>query len=113
MYASPQHPRPIGIISPSEPFVRQLARDEGLSPEWSLHDICLSSEIRKAVCKELRDVGRENGLQGVELIDSVIITEDQWTPQNGLVTDTQKVNRRAVAARFRAEIEEVYGGSRG
>lgn len=113
IYASPQHIQPIAIINPSEPFARQLARDIGLPPDFSLHDICSSSEVRKAVCKELREVGRQNGLQGIELIDSVVIAEDQWTPQNGLVTDAQKVNRRAVAAQFKAEIEEVYEHSRG
>ena len=89
------------------------SRAFGLPPDFSLHDICSSSEVRKAVCKELREVGRQNGLQGIELIDSVVIAEDQWTPQNGLVTDAQKVNRRAVAAQFKAEIEEVYEHSRG
>lgn len=54
----------------------------------------------------------QNGWQGMELIDRVIIADEQWTPQNGLVADAQKVGRRAVAARFRAEIEEVHEHSR-
>jgi long-chain acyl-CoA synthetase len=60
------------------------------------------------VCKELQEVGRQNGLHGVELVENVIITEDQWTPQNGLVTSAQKLNRRAVVKQFKAEIEEAY-----
>jgi long-chain acyl-CoA synthetase len=59
------------------------------------------------VCKELREIGRQNGLHGVELIENVVITEDQWTPRNGLVTSAQKLDRRAVVARFKTEIEEA------
>jgi long-chain acyl-CoA synthetase len=51
-------------------------------------------------------------LQGIEVIQSVVITEDQWTPQNGLVTDAQKVNRRAVTAMFMDRIEEALQNSR-
>jgi long-chain acyl-CoA synthetase len=38
----------------------------------------------------------------------MIITEDQWTPQNGLVTSAQTLDRRAVVARFKTEIEGAY-----
>jgi long-subunit acyl-CoA synthetase (AMP-forming) len=102
----------MAIISPSELFIRQLARDFGLSSKSPLHKVCSSEKIREAVCKELREVGMQNGLQGIELIDRVIIAEEQWKPQNGLVANAQKVGRRAVAACFRAEIEEIYEHSR-
>jgi long-chain acyl-CoA synthetase len=47
-------------------------------------------------------------LHGVELVENLVITEDQWTPQNGLVTSAQKLDRRAVVTRFKTEIEEAY-----
>jgi long-chain acyl-CoA synthetase len=36
-----------------------------------------------------------------------VLSEHEWTPQNGLVTNAQKLNRRAVVEMFGKQIDEV------
>ncbi|KAH8988984.1 hypothetical protein EDB86DRAFT_2944935 [Lactarius hatsudake] len=38
---------------------------------------------------------------------AVVLTADEWTPESGVVTAAQKVQRRKVAERFDAEIKEA------
>lgn len=75
--------------------------------------ICKSDKVRAVVRAEMQAAGKLNGLQGIELIQDVVLTEEEWTPQNGLVTNSQKLNRRVVVERFMGEVESVYaaGGS--
>lgn len=41
----------------------------------------------------------------MEMLSDVILTPDEWTPANGLVTAAQKVNRAKVASVFGEDIE--------
>jgi long-chain acyl-CoA synthetase len=56
----------------------------------------------------MQKLGSQNGLQGIEIIQNVILSPDEWTPQSGLVTNAQKLNRRAVVDKFKYEIDAAY-----
>ena len=60
------------------------------------------------VLKECNAVGRKNAFKPLELLQTVVLTPDKWTPESGLVTAAQKVQRKKVAEAFDKEIKEVY-----
>lgn len=60
---------------------------------------------------EIQVVGKQNRLQGIEMIQDVVLSEEEWTPQSGLVTSSQKVIRRVMLERYKGEIESVYATS--
>ena len=72
-----------------------------------MHDQKLTS----VVLKELLNQGRTGGLRGIELLQGVVMTDVEWTPQNGLVTSAQKLNRKGIVANHKREIERAYGSS--
>lgn len=109
IYASPDHAKPIAIIEPVAAVLAKLATEVGESSS-SHETLCKSATIRAAVRKEMLKIGSQNGLQGIEMIQDVIISPDEWTPQSGLVTNAQKLNRRAVVNKFRSEIDAAYIG---
>ncbi|KAF2705175.1 long-chain-fatty-acid-CoA ligase 1 [Pleomassaria siparia CBS 279.74] len=107
IYASPEHARPVAIVEPGAPALRKIA--EQLGEINAAHDaLCRNENVRAVVCKDMQTAGKQNGLQGIELIQNVVLSEEEWTPQSGLVTNAQKLNRRAVVERFKHEIESVY-----
>ena len=55
--------------------------------------------------KECNAVGKKNGFKPIEILEGIILTADEWTPESGLVTAAQKVQRRKVAEHYAMEIK--------
>jgi long-chain acyl-CoA synthetase len=107
VYASPEHARPIAIVEPAAPALGEIAKRVG-EEDVPHKKLCTSDKVRAAVLVELLAVGKQSGLQGIELIQSIVLSEYEWTPQNGLVTNAQKLNRRAVVEKFRKQIDSLH-----
>ncbi|KAK4241936.1 hypothetical protein C8A03DRAFT_29828 [Achaetomium macrosporum] len=110
VYADISKAKPIAIIVPAEPALKKLAASigvEGETIELLTHD----KKLQGAVLRELQAAGRAGGLSGIEIIDGVVVVDDEWTPQNGLVTAAQKLNRRGILDKYRKEVAEAYGAS--
>ncbi|KAI1354669.1 acetyl-CoA synthetase-like protein [Xylaria sp. FL0043] len=102
IHGDSSQPRPIAIISPNEKPLAELAQSLGVDHGEMHHN----KKVEEAVHKDLIATGKKAGLSGLEMISGVVIVEDEWTPASGLVTATQKVNRRALRDRYKAEIEK-------
>ncbi|KIH93953.1 long-chain acyl-CoA synthetase [Sporothrix brasiliensis 5110] len=109
-YADAQKAKPIAIIVPAEPALLKLAQSIGISGT-SLEELAHNKKLQSAVLKELQAAGRQGGLSGIEIIDGVVVSDEEWTPQNGLVTAAQKLNRRGILDKFKKEVAEAYGAT--
>ncbi|OBT61643.1 NRPS-like protein [Pseudogymnoascus sp. 23342-1-I1] len=112
VYASPEHARPIAIVEPVLAALHRIAEQVGEGNK-SHEAMCRSDKVRAAVLGEIQAVGKQNGLQGIEMIQDVVLSEEEWTPQSGLVTSSQKLIRRVMVERFRGQIESVYAAGSG
>jgi long-chain acyl-CoA synthetase len=133
VYAAEDKNKPVAIIVPVEPALQKLAAAnaiKGGSLETLVHD----KKLNGIVLKELQKAGRDGGLSGIELIDGVVLSEDEWTAQNvsltsptyliilrremtdeivtkqGLTTAAQKLQRKKILAKFQKEVDQAYGG---
>ncbi|KPM42969.1 Long-chain-fatty-acid--CoA ligase 1 [Neonectria ditissima] len=103
VHAGPEHARPIAVIMPNEKVLAGIAKDLGVD-EHSIHS---DIKVRDAVLKDLQATGKRAGLSRIEIVAGVVITEEEWTPPSGLVTATQKLDRRVIREKFKKEIETV------
>lgn len=55
--------------------------------------------------KSCNDAGKKQQFKSLEMLQAVVLTADEWTPENGLVTAAQKVQRKKVAESFDKEIK--------
>jgi len=110
VHADPNAKQPIAIIIPHEQqLVQTLENKSGGPPSHTvMADLCKDDRVRDLVLKECLAVGKKNGFKPMELLQAVILTADEWTPESGLVTAAQKVQRRKVAERYAKEIKETY-----
>ncbi|GAA5904425.1 hypothetical protein JCM6882_008906 [Rhodosporidiobolus microsporus] len=99
--------RPMAVIFPHEANLKKLASDTGNSSS-SLSTLAHDSKIRDAVLKSLNAVGKKAGFKQLEVLSTVVITDEEWTPQNGLLTAAQKLNRKAIFEKYKKDIEAVY-----
>lgn len=100
--------QPIAIIIPHEPHLRQVLggsdRFSGLS-EKPLPELCANSDVRNLVLKECIAVAKKAGFKSIELLQGVILVSDEWTPESGLVTAAQKLQRKKIEQKYQREID--------
>ncbi|KAM0281688.1 hypothetical protein ACHAQH_003419 [Verticillium albo-atrum] len=98
-------PRPIALIAPNEKTLTEQAQKLGVDEAHQHSD----RKVKDAVLKDLIAVGKRGGLGGIEVISAVVLVEEEWTPASGLVTATQKVNRRALREHYKTQIGKAFG----
>lgn len=108
VYADQSQHKPVAVIVPNEPVVKQIAKDNGIKGD-NIEDLVHDTKLTQIVLDQLLAQGRKGGLGGIELIQGVVMTEEEWTPQNGLVTSAQKLNRKGIVEKHRPEINKAYG----
>ncbi|KAF8632068.1 hypothetical protein AX15_002066 [Amanita polypyramis BW_CC] len=119
VHASAEATQPMAIVIPHEAHLRHAlqetangngAADSSASSynDKSLRDLCHDSAVKDLILKQCNAIGKKNGFKQVELLQAVILTPDEWTPESGLVTAAQKIQRSKIAKVFDVEIKEVY-----
>ena len=54
------------------------------------------------------DYGLKNKLEKFELPSKVVLSNEEWTPESGLVTAAFKIRRRHIVDRYRSDIDKIY-----
>ena len=109
VHANPNAKQPMAIIIPHAEHLRQtLASKANVDSGKPLPELCHDPAVADLFLKELNALGKKNGFKPMELLQAVVLTPDEWTPESGLVTAAQKVQRKKVAEAFEKEIKEVY-----
>lgn len=109
VYADPHQTKPICLVVVNESALKKFAQDKGIAGSHSdAEDMCKDKKIQSAVHNRLVEIGRAGGLKGIELVDAVVLIDTEFTPQNGLVTSAQKLNRKKIQETFKSQIEAAY-----
>ena len=110
VYAAQDKNKPIAIVVPNEPALKELANSNGISGS-ALEELCHNKKLNGLVLSQMHASGKKGGLNGIELIEGVVLAEEEWTPQNGLVTSAQKLNRKGILKQYEKEVDRAYGRS--
>jgi long-chain acyl-CoA synthetase len=81
VYADTTKSKPIAIVFPAEAALKNLAKENGVNGS-GLEDLCHNDKVNSAVLKELQRSGKNGGLTGIEIIEGVVLSDEEWTPQN-------------------------------
>jgi long-chain acyl-CoA synthetase len=101
VHADPEADHVVAVIVPHEANLR-LALSGSDKP---LATLCGQPDVQALVLKESNAVGKHHGLKGRELLAGVVLTAEEWTPESGLVTAAQKLQRRNIAQTFEKELK--------
>ncbi|KAH7158177.1 hypothetical protein B0J13DRAFT_190458 [Dactylonectria estremocensis] len=105
IHADPEYSRPIAVIMPNEKVVVEKAKELGVH-EDNIHTMHHNAKVRNFVLKDLHTAAKRAGLVSMETVSGVVITDEEWLPDSGLVTATQKLNRKVIRDTFKKDIEE-------
>ncbi|KAL4888933.1 hypothetical protein BDV59DRAFT_187525 [Aspergillus ambiguus] len=108
VYAAEDQDKPIAIIVPVEAALKKIASDNNISGD-GLESLVHNETLKSIVLKQLQTAGRAAGLKGVEIINGVVLSDEEWTPQNGYMTAAQKLQRKKIVNHFQADVDRAYG----
>lgn len=92
------------LVKPSLPQVEALAKARAWPGE--VHDWLASNELLEELKKRVDEITAK--LPSQERPKETTVLHEEFTMDNGLLTPTLKVRRRAVEARFKALVDEMY-----
>uniref|UniRef100_A0A8H7K697 AMP-dependent synthetase/ligase domain-containing protein n=1 Tax=Bionectria ochroleuca TaxID=29856 RepID=A0A8H7K697_BIOOC len=108
VHAEDSYPRPIAIVIPNPRVVIDLAQDLPSGCKFNESNLHLSLDAQSVILHDLRLTAWDAGLSGIEIIANVVISHEEWTPATGLVTVTEKLNRRVIVKTFHSQIKEAF-----
>jgi long-chain acyl-CoA synthetase len=135
VHASSEMTQPIAIIFPHEQNLRHALSSASTSPDPSssssqssqskqsatgsppaskdgpdptsapLATLVRHPLARKLILDQCNALARKNGFARMEMLFDVVLTAEEWTPGNGMLTAAMKVNRANVREAFKESIE--------
>nr|XP_019049153.1 hypothetical protein I302_02934 [Kwoniella bestiolae CBS 10118]OCF28083.1 hypothetical protein I302_02934 [Kwoniella bestiolae CBS 10118] len=109
--APPGADRPVALVYPHEGNLRNRLKANGIVDDGGPKEWASNLTIVSYLLGELRDEAKRGGLKGSELIRDVIMTEEEWSPENGMLTPAMKLARNSISKKYEKEIEKALGRS--
>ena len=107
VHATSESQKPIVIIFPHEAHLREAlaAHAELPAADTDLHKLCEDQALKDFYLKDMQAIAKKNGFKSIEVVQGVVLSPEEWTPESGLVTAAQKVPRKAVEKKYLEEIK--------
>jgi long-chain acyl-CoA synthetase len=105
MHPTLEATQPIAIIVPHEVNLHTVLSDDQDVTTAPLADLCTKTKVRALILQECNAVRKKSGFKNIEMLQAVVLTPDEWTPESGLVTAVQKIQWRKIAQTFDTEIK--------
>jgi len=95
----------IALICPNEAGLRKIP---GAPEGASLTDLCTNQAVIAEVTKEAQAVCKAAKLQKFEIPTKIVLIDDLWTPDNDMLTAVQKLKRKPIETKHKAQIDAAY-----
>merc|ERR1711988_1671714 len=110
--------RPVAFVQCNMAKLAQWADAEGISYN-SMKQLAQLPAAKKAVLDDLLNEGKRGGLSPIELLAAVVLLTGEgeeadpvsltskWTPENGALTATRKLNRNTIKGAMETEFNTL------
>jgi long-chain acyl-CoA synthetase len=103
IHADPVKSHVVALILANELEIQKLAKSLGVDEEdYSNKDLIA------AVVKDLAVAASHAEFKGAEILKVITLVKGEWTPDNEMLTAAQKLNRKAVLAKYETDLIKMY-----
>lgn len=103
-----QRPHNVAVVVPDIEYLTKWAGEEGLDTS-DLHALLAEPKVKELLKTEIDRA--QSSIKQYERVRDFVIEAEEFTPENGMLTPSLKVKRRAVMAKFGDEIDAMYKGA--
>lgn len=97
----------VAVVIPDEQHLMSWAASIGING-IPFAQLCALPEIKKLILSEMRQCEQSVQMRPFERALDIIIDSVDFTPENGLLTATSKLNRSAILNKYRVQLEALY-----
>jgi len=108
LHADSDAKQPMAVVFPNEKNLRSAVKEHGFADNEDLRTLCEDDKVKELVLSELNAVGKKSKFKQMELLQTVILDPEEWTPNNGMLTAAQKLQRKAIIKKHEQEIKKNY-----
>nr|XP_043621534.1 long chain acyl-CoA synthetase 8 [Erigeron canadensis] len=108
LHADPFHTYCVALVVPARQVLEQWAQSAGITYS-DFAELCGKKETVSEVQQSLAKVAKETKLDKFETPAKIKLMPDPWTPESGLVTAALKLKREQLKAKFKDDLEKLYG----
>ena len=98
---------PSALIQPDFLFVKEWAAKNKINIGKTEAEIASSPELKKEIQNVISNVNKNLGHW--EQVKTIELTPEVWAIENGLLTPTLKLKRKAIKEYFHTQYEKLYG----
>jgi long-chain acyl-CoA synthetase len=95
-------PHNVALVIPDADAVRGWASKQGVA----MQDLARDEQVRQLIRDEIEVLSKE--LKGYERVQNFIVALEDFTTDNGMLTPTLKLKRRAVLERYGTQLDDLY-----
>ncbi|XP_074603969.1 uncharacterized protein LOC141857374 [Brevipalpus obovatus] len=96
----------VALVVPNREELIKLARS--MEKDMDFEQLCEDTEMINEFILRLTQLGKAGGLRRFEIPQKVLIVNDQWTLDNGLVTPSMKLRRHQIKKKYAEHIDSMY-----
>ncbi|KAJ3244127.1 long-chain fatty acid-CoA ligase [Chytriomyces hyalinus] len=113
VHADSEQSYAIALIQPIEAQIRALAGELNKNPgvdvaHLDFEELCKRADIRAGVLASLKGIAKSVGFKPAEIVGQVMLSHEEWTPQNGLLTAAMKLQRKVIFNKYKSDIQTMY-----
>jgi len=110
VYADSFKSAPVALLVAKEDRLRALATRLGVIPaeehvelsEYANHPL-----VVKELGASLNAIGKRSSFKSFELLANVYVVDEEWTPQNGLLTAAMKLKRGDIVKKYKSHLDAI------
>jgi long-subunit acyl-CoA synthetase (AMP-forming) len=98
----------IALICPNKKPLLDLAASVGVTDTEDFDALCRNEKVIAGVLADVKAEAKKSKLSKHETPTKVILISELWTPENEMLTAVQKLKRKEIVNKHKAEIDSVY-----
>nr|XP_023918057.1 long chain acyl-CoA synthetase 8-like [Quercus suber] len=98
----------VALVVPSHQVLEKWAQQAGINYR-DFSELCDKAETVSEVQQSLSKAAKTAKLDKFETPAKIKLLPEAWTPESGLVTAALKIKREQLKAKFKDELQKLYG----
>ena len=102
-----QRPYNVALVVPDFAYLKQWAQEQGIDTS-DTRTLLANEQVRELFVVEINRA--QSNIKRYERVRDFVLEDDEFSPDNGLLTPSLKIKRRAVLAKYGDQIDDLYEG---
>lgn len=108
VYVDSTHSECVALVHPNRVKLIEWAKSTNHPKADNFDALCEDPNVANFILKELKTTGLSQNLKSIEMVRKVKLFQEEWTPQNNMLTAAMKLNRNVVIENSREYIKQMY-----